>query len=48
MGLGPRHAAIPIVRFLKRLVIPRHNEIDEYTAAAIVRQARDWLNRSLR
>ena len=25
----------------QRLVIPRHNEIDEYTAVAIIRQARE-------
>jgi len=32
----------------ERLVIPRHNEIDEYTAMAIIRQARESPSRSVR
>ena len=31
----------------ERLVIPRHNEIDEYTAMAIIRQARESSRRSV-
>lgn len=31
----------------ERLVIPRHNEIDEYTAMAIIRQARESARRSV-
>jgi len=32
----------------ERLVIPAHNEIDEYTAMAIIRQARESPSRSVR
>ena len=32
----------------ERLVIPRHNEIDEHTALAILRQARKSTGRSVR
>ena len=32
----------------ERLVIPRHNEIDEYTAMAIIRQARESSSRRVR
>ena len=32
----------------ERLVIPRHNEIDEHTALAILRQARKSTGRSIR